>query len=206
MHLGHETREQVLKNQAICTLNRIIDSLSFSGEVVSFFALLPAADKVASETCTLGDFFKGGKLSSSLSRLCEDLIKMNATQMHAIVEKLKLVAPSILCSVSPAAVPFSTEGIAAMLQCALDQGCAVATILEAVQTLARSTPSVAHTLNEVSRIIRALKEKKELVLEAMLEIPPRYQLFLPENLFGTSQSSPWSFRLDWQSHRMFQTS
>ena len=169
MHLGHETREQVLKNQAIWTLNRIIDSLSFSGQVVSFFALLPPDHLAKDDTCTLGDFFRDGQSSSVLSRLCENLIKRNATQMHAIVEKLKLVAPSILCSVSPAAVPFSPEGIAAMLQCALDQGCPVGSLLESVQTLARSTPALAHTLTEVTRIIRALKDKKELVLEAMLD-------------------------------------
>lgn len=173
MHSGHQTREQVLKMHATNTLNRIVESLSFIGEVVGFFSVLASFRPLSSES--ISEAFVSEKWTVSdfqlpiLSKICENLIKLNSSKMTDIVDKLKLVAPSILCTVSPAVVPFSPEGVAAMLQCALAQDSPVFVLLESVKTLARTTPLISQTLSEVTKIIRSLENKKEVVLEAALD-------------------------------------
>ena len=177
MHGSSVTREQVVKSQAIVTLEKLANQLASIGETIALFALVAEyqstavsaeADSVALGW-TVADFATAG--SAVLSRICGRLIQANADRMTSIVDELKKNSPSVLCTVSPSLVPFSPEGIAAMLQCAVASGSPAHVLLDAVKTLARGNPNVSKTLVEVGKILNSLQDEsaKESVVVAALD-------------------------------------
>lgn len=176
MYLHSTLKETAVKQQAIRTLERTVDDLAASGEVIGFLAVVAeyrssAFTNIDVGGWTISDLVASRSSTSTLKQLCENLIIANQDEMQAIVTKLKLVAPSILCRVSPGVVPFSAEGVAAMLQCALAHRSPVHVLLDAVKTLARSNAQISRTLTEVISIVRALDdaESKKLVVVATLD-------------------------------------
>jgi hypothetical protein len=170
------SRERAAKQQAVVSLVKIAEDLADIGEVIGFFGVF-AENQVSLDHLlpleagqwTVTDFPRG-----VLKSLCEALISMNpSSSMASIVEKLRVVSPSILCSVSPAVVPFNPEGIAAMIHCAVAQKSPVQLMLEAVRMLGRNNPSIPKTLSELNQIIRSLPqedlESKECVIGACLD-------------------------------------
>lgn len=179
MHGSAVTREQVVKNQAAVTLQKIISHLSVVSEVIGLFSLVAEyrSTSVTQESDPLNEQWSVTQFTSRqgqqvLSRICGRLLELNSDKSTEIVEKLRATSPTILCTVSPSLVP-SSEGIAALLQCAMASGSPVHVLLGAVVQLARNTPSVHKVLTEVGQILRSLgtenSEAKQCVLVAVLD-------------------------------------
>ena len=179
MHGSAVTREQVVKNQAVVTLQKVISHLSVVSEVIGLFSLVAEyrSTSVSQESDPVNEQWSVTQFTSRegqqvLSRICGRLLELNSDKSTEIVEKLRTTSPTILCTVSPSLVP-SSEGIAALLQCATASGSPVHLLLGAVVQLARNTPSVHKVLTEVGQILRSLgteySEAKQCVLLAVLD-------------------------------------
>ena len=151
---GKRTRTQLANEQATNTLARFAEQMGALAESAALFGLVSAFQSTAVSEWRQASWtlVAVSEDRSILRSVCERLLQINSGNQD-LIEKLKVASPSILCSVAPSAVPFSA--MAAMLHCAL-QSKSWDIVLETVQALARNTPSVAKSLNDVAQIVKTV--------------------------------------------------
>lgn len=165
--MHQRSRLDLIRIQRKSRMNALATEMTRIGESLAFLAIVSEYHSTAVQQVSCpGSVFD--IQTSWLKQTCERLLQTHTN--GTMVEKLKSHCPSVLCLVSPTSIPFSPEGISAMLHCVYESNAgSVQLVLEAVRALARNTPSVAKSLNELVPILHQEAQGASAVIEAFME-------------------------------------